>query len=75
MMPHLLVAIPFALGPCVLDMAVVTHVPPATAHVIVVSECGGVRCWHRYVETGGRRIGETRICTGENGKLEVVPPQ
>lgn len=50
---------------CRLDSAVVTAVPPDTLHVITISECGALKCWARWIETNGQRIGEARVCSGE----------
>jgi hypothetical protein len=67
------VTLSLAAADCRLDQALVTHVPPATIHVVTVSECGGITCWERWVETDGKRLGVARVCTGENGKFEAAP--
>lgn len=74
MLVLLAVTIPLTVGPCRLESAVVTHVPPDAAHVITVSECGGVeRCWERWVETDGKRLGYSRVCAGYDSKFQTAP--
>lgn len=73
-----LVVIPLTVGPCVLDQALVTHVPPNTAHVITVSECGAMKCWVRWIEVSGKRAGETSACSASDassaGTFTIAPP-
>lgn len=71
-MSSLLLSLPLVAG-CVLDSAVVTHVPPATIHVIAVSECGAEKCWERWLVTDGKRLGYTRVCAGYDSKFQTAP--
>ena len=57
------ITIPMAVGPCVVEQAIVTMVPPTSAHVLIVSDCPERRCWTKWVEVDGRRIGEGRVCS------------
>lgn len=78
MLVLLTVTIPLMLGSCQLDSAIVTAIPPNTVHVIAISDCGALRCWTRWIETNGVRLGEVRACSGEGGntgdRFEAVPP-
>ena len=68
----LAVTLPLVVGDCTLDVAVLTVIPPATVHVVTVSECQGrLRCWERWVESDGKRLAVTRVCTGEEGRLDA----
>lgn len=67
-----------ATGECELDSAVITAVPPSTLHVVTLSNCGALRCWERWIETNGKRLGATRACSGEaptggGDRFEVYP--
>lgn len=73
MLDVLAVVIPLVVGECRVESAVVTHIPPATAHVVTVSECGGITCWSRWIDVDGKRLAETRVCTGERSTLVPVP--
>ena len=72
--------IPLTVGECRPDTAVVTAIPPSTVHVVALSECGALRCWSRWIEYEGRRIGESRACAESDGMSrsgdvsKVVPP-
>ena len=74
----LAVSLPLVVGDCRLDFALVTHVPPNAAHVVRVSECGGLKCWDRWVEIDGKRVGETRACseseTSRSGDRFTITP-
>lgn len=65
----LLLAITLTLdrGACVLDVATIAHVPPTTIQVLAVWHCGGLVCWERYVEVGGKRVGQTSVCETRQG--------
>ena len=70
----LAVTIPLLVGECVVESAVVTHVPPSLVHVITVSECGGLqKCWTRVVESDGKKISETTVCAGYDSSFQVYP--
>ena len=64
------------LGECTLDNAVITFVPPNTMDVVMLSQCGGMKCWDRWIDSDGKRIGATRACSENNGNGEsfVSPP-
>ena len=71
------VTLQLAAGECRLDQAIITYVPPNTSHVVTVSDCGALRCWERYLETNGQRVGQARVCSSESNhgdRFEAVPP-
>lgn len=70
----LAVTIPLVVGECRLDAAVVTAIPPNTVHVVAISDCGGLRCWERWIETDGKRIGAARACSESGGSGETFAP-
>jgi hypothetical protein len=63
------------LGECRLDNAVITFVPPNTMHVISVSDCGEIKCWDRWVDVGGKRIGISRACSAMDSFTVEPPPK
>ena len=62
------------IGDCVLDSAIITNVPPNTLHVVAYSECGAIKCWDRWIETDGKRIGKARACTNDAATLTTQDP-
>ena len=61
------------LGECTLDNAVITFVPPNTMDVVMLSQCGGVKCLDRWLDSAGKRIGATRDCSDGAGSGESLP--
>lgn len=63
------------LGDCQLDSAVITFVPPHTLHVVAVSDCGTIKCWDKWIEVDGKRVGMTRACStsGSGETFTEVP--
>ena len=67
------ITVTLPIGDCVLDSAIITNVPPNTMHVVAYSECGAIKCWDRWVETDGKRVGKARACTND-ASLEIQEP-
>lgn len=74
MLALLTLMISLEVGNCKVDQALITVLPPNTVHVITVSECGDEqKCWERWIETDGKRIGVARVCAGRDSKFETAP--
>jgi hypothetical protein len=65
-------------GDCRLEEALVTTVPPHTFRVVATYRCGGVLCWQRWAETGGKIIGMSRACerggSGDTATDKIIVP-
>lgn len=70
------VTIPLTSGQgCVLDQAQVVFVPPASARVLATYACGPLTCWERWVQAGGQKIGQGRVCEAAAGNSLTTPPR
>lgn len=68
------ITLSLSLDGCELDTASIMYVPNATVRVVATWRCGGLTCWQRYIETEGKRIGESRACEGQNDQIQSVIP-